>query len=165
MTIIKNNYYDIVCEDIILKQNITNIHQIARPLKITLSNSSQVVTKNAQYAILSGKKGLELICGQKPKITKAKKSISAFQLRANQTIGCKVTLRKHRMFCFFDKFVFIMLPHCQKMGLNMGVVKISLFPEVERCYYDYFDFFKGVSVYIHLSKSKTKRLFLSGLIS
>ena len=85
---------------------------------------------------------LTLIAGQKPVITKAKKSIANFKLREGMPIGCKVTLRGERMYEFFDKLVSISLPRvCDFRGINpnafdgrgnytLGVKEQLIFPEI-----------------------------------
>ena len=85
---------------------------------------------------------LTQICGQKPIITKAKKSIAAFKLREGASIGCKVTLRGERMYQFYDKLVSIVLPRVRDFrGLSkdsfdgrgnytLGVKEQLIFPEI-----------------------------------
>ena len=85
---------------------------------------------------------LTQICGQKPIITKARKSIAAFKLREGASIGCKVTLRGERMYQFFDKLVSIALPRVRDFrGLSkdsfdgrgnytLGVKEQLIFPEI-----------------------------------
>jgi large subunit ribosomal protein L5 len=86
---------------------------------------------------------LTLIAGQKPVLTKARKSIAGFKLRDNMAIGCKVTLRKARMYEFLDRLVTIALPRVKDFrGLNpksfdgrgnyaMGVKEHIIFPEID----------------------------------
>ena len=85
---------------------------------------------------------LTQICGQKPIITKARKSIAAFKLREGASIGCKVTLRGERMYEFFDKLVSISLPRVRDFrGVNpnafdgrgnytIGIKEQLIFPEI-----------------------------------
>ena len=86
---------------------------------------------------------LQIISGQKPVITKAKKSIASFKLREGMAIGCKVTLRGERMYEFFDKLVSITLPRVRDFrGVNknafdgrgnytLGVKEQLIFPEID----------------------------------
>ena len=86
---------------------------------------------------------LALISGQKPIITKSRKAISTYKLRENQPIGCKVTLRKARMFEFIDRLINIALPRVRDFrGLNpksfdghgnynMGLTEQAIFPEID----------------------------------
>ena len=86
---------------------------------------------------------LTLIAGQKPIITKAKKSIATFKLREGQEIGCKVTLRGLRMYDFFDKLVSISLPRVRDFrgvsknafdgrgNYTLGIKEQLIFPEID----------------------------------
>ena len=98
---------------------------------------------------------LTLIAGQKPVITKAKKSIANFKLREGMPIGCKVTLRGERMYEFFDKLVSISLPRVRDFrGINpnsfdgrgnyaLGLREQLIFPEIE---YDKVDKTRGMDI-------------------
>ena len=100
---------------------------------------------------------LSLIAGQKPIITRARKSIAAFKLRAGMPIGCKVTLRGLRMYDFFNRFVNIALPRVRdfrgvspkgfdgRCSYSMGIKEHIIFPEIE---YDKLDKIKGLNVTI-----------------
>ena len=100
---------------------------------------------------------LTQICGQKPIITKARKSIAAFKLREGASIGCKVTLRGERMYQFFDKLVSIALPRVRDFrGLSkdsfdgrgnytLGVKEQLIFPEID---YDKVGKIRGMDIVI-----------------
>ena len=100
---------------------------------------------------------LTLIAGPKPVITKAKKSIATFKLREGMAVGCKVTLRRERMFEFLDRLVNIALPRVRDFrGLNgkafdgrgnyaMGLKEQLVFPEIE---YDKIDEIRGMDIII-----------------
>jgi len=100
---------------------------------------------------------MELISGQKPVITKAKKSIAQFKLREGMPIGCKVTLRRDRMYEFLDRLVTIALPRVRDFrGLNprsfdgrgnyaMGLKEQIVFPEIN---YDRIDAVRGMDIII-----------------
>jgi large subunit ribosomal protein L5 len=100
---------------------------------------------------------MERIAGQKPVITKAKKSIAQFKLREGMPIGCKVTLRRDRMFEFLDRLVTIALPRVRDFrGLNpksfdgrgnyaMGLKEQIIFPEIN---YDQIDTVRGMDVIV-----------------
>ena len=100
---------------------------------------------------------LTQICGQKPIITKARKSIAAFKLREGAAIGCKVTLRGERMYQFFDKLVSIALPRVRDFrGLSknsfdgrgnytLGVKEQLIFPEIN---YDKIFKIRGMDIVI-----------------
>ena len=100
---------------------------------------------------------LSLITGQKPVVTKAKKSIAGFKLRKGLNIGCKVTLRKKRMFEFLDRLIFIALPRVRDFkGLSkksfdgngnysIGIKEQIIFPEID---YDKVDKIRGMDITI-----------------
>jgi large subunit ribosomal protein L5 len=100
---------------------------------------------------------MELIAGQKPVITKAKKSIAQFKLREGMPIGVKVTLRRERMYEFLDRFITIALPRVRDFrGLNpksfdgrgnyaMGLKEQLVFPEIN---YDRIDKVRGMDVIV-----------------
>ncbi len=100
---------------------------------------------------------MELIAGQKPVVTKAKKSIATFKLREGMPIGCKVTLRRERMYEFLDRFITIALPRVRDFrGLNpksfdgrgnyaCGLKEQLIFPEIS---YDKVDKVRGMDVIV-----------------
>jgi large subunit ribosomal protein L5 len=100
---------------------------------------------------------LALISGQKPIITKAKKSIAGFRLREGMPIGCKVTLRGERMYEFLDKLVSVSLPRVRDFhgisnksfdgrgNYTLGVKEQLIFPEVD---YDLVDKVRGMDIVI-----------------
>lgn len=108
---------------------------------------------------------LSLICGQKPVITDARTSIAGFKLRQGQSIGCKVTLRKHIMYEFFDRLVSIAIPRVRDFrGLNpksfdkngnysLGIQDYSIFPEINL---DSIEFFQGMDVTIVIKNGSPK---------
>ena len=105
---------------------------------------------------------LSLITGQKPFVTKAKKSIAGFKLRKGLNIGCKVTLRKKRMFEFLDRLIFIALPRVRDFkGLSkksfdgngnysIGIKEQIIFPEID---YDKVDKIRGMDITITTTTS------------
>jgi large subunit ribosomal protein L5 len=100
---------------------------------------------------------LTLISGQKPVVTKAKKSIAGFKLRENQVVGCKVTLRKDRMYEFLDRLISIALPRVRDFrgvsaksfdgngNFALGLKEQIVFPEID---YDRVDRVRGMDVII-----------------
>ena len=103
------------------------------------------------------------ITGQKPVITKAKKSIAGFKLREGMSIGCKVTLRGERMYDFLDRLVNIVLPRVRDFrgvspqafdgrgNYSLGIKEQTIFPEIE---YDKIDKIRGLEVVI-VTSAKT----------
>ncbi len=100
---------------------------------------------------------LTVIAGQKPVVTRAKKSIAGFKLREGQVVGCKVTLRRGRMYEFLDRLVTIALPRVRDFrginakaldgrgNLNMGLKEQIVFPEID---YDKVDRVRGMDICI-----------------
>jgi large subunit ribosomal protein L5 len=100
---------------------------------------------------------MELIAGQKPVITKAKKSIAQFKLREGMPIGCKVTLRRERMYEFLDRLITIAMPRIRDFrGLNpksfdgrgnyaMGLKEQIIFPEIS---YDQIEKVRGMDIIV-----------------
>ena len=103
---------------------------------------------------------MQKIAGQKPVVTKSKKSIAGFKIRENYPVGCKVTLRRDRMYEFLDRLVTISIPRIRDFrGLsgkafdgrgnyNMGVKEQIIFPEIE---YDKIDMLRGMNITITTS--------------
>lgn len=106
---------------------------------------------------------LTLIAGQKPIVTKAKKSVAAFKLREGMNIGCKVTLRNKKMYDFATKFFNVALPRVRDFrgvnpnsfdgrgNYNMGVKEQIIFPEIE---YDKIDKVRGMDI-VFVTTAKT----------
>jgi len=100
---------------------------------------------------------LALIAGQRPVITRARKSIASFKLRAGMPIGCMVTLRRERMYDFFDKLVNVGLPRVRDFrgvsdksfdgrgNYTLGIKEHIIFPEID---YDKIDKIKGLNITI-----------------
>ena len=134
----------------------TNVMAAPRLDKITVNIGMGEATQNAKL-MDSAVTELTQIAGQKPVITKAKKSIAQFKLREGMPIGCKVTLRRDRMFEFLDRLVTIALPRVRDFrGLNprsfdgrgnyaMGLKEQIVFPEIN---YDQIEKVRGMDIII-----------------
>ena len=141
------------------KFSLGNIFEVPRLDKIVVNigvgeavSDSKVINKAIE--------DLSLITGQKPVVTKAKKSIAGFKLRKGLNIGCKVTLRKKRMFEFLDRLIFIALPRVRDFkGLSrksfdgngnysIGIKEQIIFPEID---YDKVDKVRGMDITITTS--------------
>ncbi len=106
---------------------------------------------------------LKMIAGQKPVVTRARKSIAAFKLREGMPIGCKVTLRKKKMYDFFNKLVNVALPRVRDFrgisgkamdgngNYTLGIKEHIIFPEIE---YDKIDKIKGLNITV-VTSAKT----------
>jgi len=128
--------------------------QIPKLVKVVLNMGVGDVKDNPK-AIENAANELALITGQKPVITKAKKSVAAFKVREGMNIGCKVTLRGSRMYEFVDKLFNVALPRVRDfrgIGANsfdgrgnfsMGIKEQLIFPEIE---YDKVDKIRGMDI-------------------
>ena len=133
--------------------NYTNVNQVPKLVKITINGGLGDCKDNAKSVQLVEKE-LALIAGQKPVLTKAKKSVANFKVREGMNIGIKVTLRGERMFQFFDKFVSIALPRVRDFqgvpsnfdgrgNYTLGVKEQLIFPEIS---YDQVEKTRGFDV-------------------
>jgi large subunit ribosomal protein L5 len=130
--------------------------QVPRIEKITLNMG--VGEAVADKKIMEHAVGdLEKIAGQKAIVTKAKKSVAAFKIRDDYPVGCKVTLRRDRMYEFLDRLVTVAIPRIRDFrgisarsfdgrgNYNMGVKEQIIFPEIE---YDKIDALRGMNITI-----------------
>ena len=109
MNRLKEKYVKEIVPSLIKKHNYTTIMEVPKLEKIVINMGVGDATGNSKL-MEAAVKDLELISGQKPVITKARKSIAGFKLREGQSIGCKVTLRGDNMYNFMDKLISIALP-------------------------------------------------------
>ena len=143
------------------KFSLGNIFEVPRLDKIVVNiGVGEAVTDSK--VINKAIEDLSLITGQKPVVTKAKKSIAGFKLRKGLNIGCKVTLRKKRMFEFLDRLIFIALPRVRDFkGLSrksfdgngnysIGIKELIIFPEID---YDKVDKIRGMDITITTTTS------------
>ena len=134
----------------------TSPMQVPRIEKITLNMG--VGEAVADKKIMEHAVGeMEKIAGQKAIVTKAKKSVAAFKIRDDYPVGCKVTLRRDRMYEFLDRLVTIAIPRIRDFrgisarsfdgrgNYNMGVKEQIIFPEIE---YDKIDALRGMNITI-----------------
>ena len=134
--------------------NYTNVNQVPKLVKITINGGLGDCKDNAKSVQLVEKE-LALIAGQKPVLTKAKKSVANFKVREGMNIGIKVTLRGERMYQFFDKFVSIALPRVRDFkgvpdksfdgrgNYAMGIKEQLIFPEIQ---YDQVEKVRGFDI-------------------
>jgi large subunit ribosomal protein L5 len=138
---LQKKYQAEVVPALVKKFNYTSTMQVPRLEKIVVNIGVGDASSNAKF-IEDSVKELTQITGQKPVITKAKKSIATFKIREGMNIGCKVTLRGQRMFDFYDKLISIALPRTRdfrgisKTGFDgrgnytLGVREQLIFPEI-----------------------------------
>ena len=123
------------------KRGYTNVHQIPRLEKIVVNMG--VSASAEKGALEEAAKDLQLITGRKPATSMSRKSIANFKLRENQAIGCRVTLRRHAMYEFFDRLVAATLPRIRDFrgisprsfdgrgNYSLGLPDQTVFPEIE----------------------------------
>ncbi len=139
-----------------------NVMQVPKVHKIVV-NIGVGEAKDNPKALENAVSELALVTGQKPIITKAKKSIANFKLREGMSIGCKVTLRGDKMYTFLDKLISISLPRVRDFrGVNpaafdgrgnytLGVKEQLIFPEI---HYDMIDAVRGMDIVV-VTSAKT----------
>lgn len=153
---LKEKYTKEVVPALMEKFGYKNIMQVPELEKIVLNMGVGEAVGNPKV-LDSAVSDLTLIAGQKPILTRAKKSLAAFKLREGMPIGAKVTLRGERMYQFLDKFMNVALPRVRDFrGISdksfdgrgnyaMGVKEQLMFPEIE---YDKVDKLRGMDIII-----------------
>ncbi len=138
------------------KFNYSNHMEVPRISMITI-NMGVGEGSQDKKKVATAAKEMELIAGQKPVVTKAKNSIATFKLREGMPIGCKVNLRRERMYEFIDRLVTVAMPRIRDFrGLNpksfdgrgnfaMGLKEQIIFPEIA---YDNIDVVRGMDVIV-----------------
>ena len=156
MSTLKEKYINEVVPKLKETFNYKNEFQVPKLEKIVLNMGLGEAVRNPKI-VDSAAAELALIAGQKPVITRAKKPIANFKLRADLPIGCKVTLRREKMFDFFDRLVNIALPRVRDFrgisgkaldgrgNYTLGITEHIIFPEIE---YDKTDSIKGLNITI-----------------
>ncbi len=156
MARLEKYYKEKVVPQLIEKFGYKNIMEVPKLTKITLNMGVGEAVGNKkvmEYATADMAK----IAGQKPIVTLAKKSVAGFKIRDGWPVGCKVTLRRERMYEFFDRLVNVALPRVRdfrgvsaksfdgKGNYNMGIQEQIIFPEVD---YDQIDAIRGMDIAI-----------------
>ena len=149
-------YREKIVPELMAKFGFTSVMQVPRLQKITLNMG--VGEAVADKKILENASGdMVKIAGQKPVITKSRKSIAHFKIREGYPIGCMVTLRSHRMYEFLDRLVTIALPRVRDFrgvsgrafdgrgNYSIGIKEQIIFPEIE---YDKVDALRGLNICI-----------------
>lgn len=151
------NLYETEIKNLLQKQlQISNVMEIPKLDKIVLNMGLGDAVQNPKI-VEKASQELTLIAGQKAVVTKAKKSIATFKLRAGMPIGTRVTLRKERMYDFLSKLINIALPRVRDFrgvsskgfdgrgNFSMGITEHIIFPEID---YDKIDQIRGLNVTI-----------------
>ncbi len=173
VTRLRERYDGDVRKKMIEKFGYKNVHQVPKLDKVVINMSvGDAISKSK--VLDTAVKELEAMSGQKPVITKAKKSIAAFKLREGMNIGAKVTLRGERMYVFLDKLFNVVLPRIRDFrGLsrksfdgrgnyNMGLREQIVFPEIN---FDRVDKMRGMDIVIVTSAKSDEEAteFLSAM--
>ncbi len=152
-------YKSKVAPELMKKFGYKSIMEVPRIEKITLNmgvGEAVADKKVMEHAVGD----MQKIAGQKPVVTKSKKSIAGFKIRENYPVGCKVTLRKTRMYEFLDRLVTVAIPRIRDFrgisgkafdgrgNYNMGIKEQIIFPEIE---YDKIDALRGMNITITTS--------------
>jgi large subunit ribosomal protein L5 len=156
MARLKDKYKDEVLPQLMEEYGYRNVMEAPRIAKITLNMGVGDAKTNAKL-LDDAVEELGLIAGQKPKITRARKSIASFKLREGMAIGCSVTLRGDRMYEMLDRLVSIALPRIRDFrGISpgqfdgrgnfaLGIREQTIFPEID---YDSVDQTRGLNICI-----------------
>lgn len=144
-----------------------NVMQVPKLTKITVNMGLGEAIQNIK-ALDAASSDMALIAGQKPVITKASKSIASFKLRKGMPIGCMVTLRRERMYEFYQKLVTIVLPRVRDFkgispksfdgrgNYTLGLKEQIIFPEIE---YDKVDRVRGMNITITTTAETDEEAF------
>ena len=153
---LKKKYSDDIVKAMTEKFGYKNHMEVPRLEKITLNMGVGEASQDKKK-VQTAAEEMERIAGQKPVITKAKKSIAQFKLRDGMPIGCKVNLRRDRMYEFLDRLVTIAMPRIRDFrGVNpksfdgtgnyaMGIKEQIVFPEID---YDQVDEVRGMDIIV-----------------
>jgi len=152
-------YKDKVAKDLMKQFGYKSVMEVPRIEKITLNmgvGEAVADKKVMEFAVGD----MQKIAGQKPVVTMSKKSIAGFKIREGYPVGCKVTLRKTRMYEFLDRLISVAIPRIRDFrgisgksfdgrgNYNMGVKEQIIFPEIE---YEKIDALRGMNITITTS--------------
>ncbi|MGD1990194.1 MAG: 50S ribosomal protein L5 [Chromatiales bacterium] len=159
MARLKEHYRENVVPGLVEKFGYSSVMAVPRIEKITL-NMGVGEAVGDKKILQNAVEDMQKIAGQKPVVTKARKSVAGFKIREGWPIGCKVTLRREQMYEFLDRLINIAIPRIRDFrGLNgksfdglgnysMGVSEQIIFPEIE---YDKVDALRGMDITITTS--------------
>nr|YP_009546673.1 ribosomal protein L5 [Gelidium kathyanniae]AYO28021.1 ribosomal protein L5 [Gelidium kathyanniae] len=152
----KQLYQEKIYYDLFQEFKYKNIHEIPKVTKITINRGLGEAAQNSK-ALENSIQELTLITGQKPVVTRAKKSIAGFKIRDHVPIGLMVTLRKDKMYDFLNKLINLALPRIRDFrgvnsknfdgrgNYNLGIKEQLIFPEIE---YENIDKIRGLDIAI-----------------
>ena len=164
MSRLQTVYKEELIPQLVEKLELKNIMEVPKITKVTLNMGvGEAVTDKKVMAHATG--DMEVIAGQKPIVILARKSVATFKIRDGWPVGCKVTLRRERMYEFLDRLVNVAIPRVRDFrGLNrksfdgrgnysMGVKEQIMFPEID---YDQIDVIRGMDITITTSAKNDK---------
>ncbi|MGZ8256173.1 MAG: 50S ribosomal protein L5 [Gallionella sp.] len=152
-------YKEKVAKDLMVQFGYKSVMEVPRIEKITLNmgvGEAVADKKVMEFAVGD----MQKIAGQKPVVTLSKKSIAGFKIRSGYPVGCKVTLRKERMYEFLDRLITVAIPRIRDFrgisgksfdgrgNYNMGIKEQIIFPEIE---YEKIDALRGMNITITTS--------------
>jgi large subunit ribosomal protein L5 len=153
---LQTHYQELVVKQLVKQFGYKSVMQVPRIEKITL-NMGVGEAVNDKKIMDNAVGDMAKIAGQKPLVTKSRKSIATFKIRDNYPIGCKVTLRGTRMYEFLDRLVTVAIPRIRDFrgipgksfdgrgNFNFGIKEQIIFPEIE---YDKIDALRGMNITI-----------------
>jgi large subunit ribosomal protein L5 len=156
MARLKDRYRNQVVPALMKENGYKNVMQVPRVEKVVINMGVSTAVQDAK-TLDAAVRDMAAISGQKPVITRAKRSIAAFKIREGMRIGCKVTLRGDRMWYFLDKLFNVVMPRIRDFGginpesfdghgnFAMGLKEQLVFPEIE---YDQIDRIRGMDIII-----------------
>jgi large subunit ribosomal protein L5 len=156
MARLKKKFFEEVVPRLMKENNYSCVMAVPRVEKVTINIGVGEAIQNAKV-LEAAVEDLRTITGQQPVITRARKSISNFKLRQGMPIGCRVTLRRERMYEFLDRLMNVAMPRirdfrglssksCDGRGnFNLGIKEQLIFPEID---YDKIDKVRGMSIAI-----------------
>jgi large subunit ribosomal protein L5 len=153
---LKTKYQQTIVPKLMEQFSYTNVHQAPKVIKVTINRGLGEAATNAK-ALESSIAEIAKITGQKPVVTRAKKAIAGFKIRAGMPVGVMVTLRGDRMYAFLDRFINLTLPRIRDFrgispksfdgrgNYSIGIREQLIFPEIE---YDQIDQIRGMDISI-----------------
>ena len=159
MAMLKDRYRSEIAPKLKEELGLTNVMEVPRVTKITL-NMGVGEAVGDKKVLENAVADMQKIAGQKPVVTKSRKSIAGFKIRDGWPIGCKVTLRDERMYEFLERLIDIAIPRIRDFrGISgkqfdgrgnfaMGVTEQIIFPEID---YDQVDKLRGMDIVINTS--------------
>jgi large subunit ribosomal protein L5 len=153
---LKTSYREKIQPKLLKDLNFTNIHEVPKVVKVTVNRGLGEAAQNAK-ALEASLSEIATITGQKPVVTRAKKAIAGFKIRAGMPIGIAVTLRGDRMYAFLERLIHLALPRIRDFrgvsersfdgrgNYTLGIREQIIFPEIS---FDKIDSVRGMDITI-----------------